>query len=217
MIDLRDGIYFYMKNFIKKLWRWVRWPFWITLGLGVVLFIVLIYMGRNKYLTDQAVAHIHAQRLTKEMVYAPLPDEPKPEENNATLAGIDANHNGIRDDVERAIYFAHQDSPRVVAAQYQYAMELQHELTIVFNSATWSAVSVDEDNGLSCIADVAFKAEGSTQDKISKSNAWIKEVESLVFNTDLRKKKKQQTKKYETVFVTTGHEGCDVDLLTFPD
>ncbi len=33
-----------------------------------------------------------------------LPPEPLPEENNATLVGIDSNDNGVRDDVERAIY-----------------------------------------------------------------------------------------------------------------
>ncbi len=33
-----------------------------------------------------------------------LPPEPTPEENNATLVGIDSNDNGVRDDVERAIF-----------------------------------------------------------------------------------------------------------------
>ena len=33
-----------------------------------------------------------------------LPPEPDPVVNNATLLGIDVNHNGVRDDVERWIY-----------------------------------------------------------------------------------------------------------------
>jgi uncharacterized protein YneR len=33
-----------------------------------------------------------------------LPPEPNEEENNATLVGVDSNDNGVRDDVERAIY-----------------------------------------------------------------------------------------------------------------
>ena len=33
-----------------------------------------------------------------------LPPEPDPKVNNATLLGIDSNHNGVRDDVERWIY-----------------------------------------------------------------------------------------------------------------
>jgi hypothetical protein len=33
-----------------------------------------------------------------------LPSEPDPTENDATLGGVDANSNGVRDDVERKIY-----------------------------------------------------------------------------------------------------------------
>ena len=38
-----------------------------------------------------------------------LPPEPLPEENNATLVGIDSNDNGVRDDVERWIYTTFED------------------------------------------------------------------------------------------------------------
>ena len=33
-----------------------------------------------------------------------LPPEPDPKVNDETLGGVDANHNGVRDDVERYIY-----------------------------------------------------------------------------------------------------------------
>ena len=36
-----------------------------------------------------------------------LPPEPDPKINNATLLGIDSNNNGVRDDVERAIYLTY--------------------------------------------------------------------------------------------------------------
>lgn len=36
-----------------------------------------------------------------------LPPEPNPTINNSTLLGIDSNHNGVRDDVERRIYFVY--------------------------------------------------------------------------------------------------------------
>ena len=38
-----------------------------------------------------------------------LPPEPDEKLNNSTLLGIDANENGVRDDVERWIYFKYQD------------------------------------------------------------------------------------------------------------
>ena len=36
-----------------------------------------------------------------------LPPEPNPAINNATLLGVDSNNNGVRDDVERKIYFTY--------------------------------------------------------------------------------------------------------------
>ncbi len=38
-----------------------------------------------------------------------LPPEPDPKINNATLLGVDVNHNGVRDDVERWIYEKYKD------------------------------------------------------------------------------------------------------------
>ena len=38
-----------------------------------------------------------------------LPPEPDPVVNNATLLGVDVNHNGVRDDVERWIYETYKD------------------------------------------------------------------------------------------------------------
>jgi len=38
-----------------------------------------------------------------------LPPEPDPQANNATLLGVDVNHNGAREDVERWIYNKYKD------------------------------------------------------------------------------------------------------------
>lgn len=40
-----------------------------------------------------------------------VPPEPAPAINNATLAGVDINNNGIRDDVERLVAKSFSDSP----------------------------------------------------------------------------------------------------------
>lgn len=44
----------------------------------------------------------------------PLPPEPDPKINNATLLGIDSNHNGVRDDVERWLIMKYKDSHKIV-------------------------------------------------------------------------------------------------------
>ncbi len=50
-----------------------------------------------------------------------LPPEPDPIINNSTLLGIDTNNNGVRDDVERKIYFEYK-RPIEQAYMMQYAV-----------------------------------------------------------------------------------------------
>jgi hypothetical protein len=58
-----------------------------------------------------------------------LPPEPDPKVNNSTLLGIDSNNNGVRDDVERYIYFRFRDfenaeTDRAIAMQYAQATQI---------------------------------------------------------------------------------------------
>ncbi len=58
-----------------------------------------------------------------------LPPEPDPVVNNSTLLGIDANGNGVRDDVERWIYnrfqsFENAGIDRAIAMQYAKATQI---------------------------------------------------------------------------------------------
>lgn len=43
-----------------------------------------------------------------------LPPEPDPQQNNATLLGIDSNNNGVRDDVERWTIMTYKDKHKIV-------------------------------------------------------------------------------------------------------
>ena len=55
-----------------------------------------------------------------------LPPEPDPKVNNATLLGIDSNHNGVRDDVERWIYDRYKNShPVMIPLRMQAARAYQ--------------------------------------------------------------------------------------------
>lgn len=160
-----------MNLWVKTLWCWIRWPLAVALVLFIGLSIYFIYSGRDKVLTDEAVARIHASHLTRQDVFGPLPPAPDPKLNDETLAGIDTNNNGIRDDVEIAIYNAHKDSATTTAAMLQYAKELQMEFTQVFNSATLVAVMQEEGRGFLCIGDSRRRTD----------------VKNLVFNTQQRK------------------------------
>ncbi|MDB5225329.1 MAG: hypothetical protein JWL87_281 [Candidatus Adlerbacteria bacterium] len=184
-----------MNDSLRRLWRWVRWPLTL-LALG---FIVLV-AWRLKLLYEQddtnaAVAAIHANRLTQEDVFGDLPPEPNEAENNATLAGIDSNNNGIRDDVERAIYFKYQESAKAAAPAFQYAKALQMEFTRVYNSETLVAVIQEEGRGYSCV----YGRE--------------EEVENLVFNTEMRKKFREDIReKFMTSYKSLNEEDCDIIL-----
>ena len=83
--------------FLRRLWRVVR----ILLAVFVLLvlgFLVFRYFELERIKENDAKAvWILAQRITlADVMGENLPPEPNPEENNRTLAGIDANRNGIR-------------------------------------------------------------------------------------------------------------------------
>lgn len=182
-------------SLLSRIWKWARWP------LVVVILAYAILVGfRTKYLFDQdataeAVAKIHNTRLTKEELFGYMPPAPDPAANNKTLAGIDSNQNGIRDDVEIALYNAHKDSAKETAAAFQYAKALQMEFTQVNNSETLIAVIQEEARGYAC-------AYGYTD-----------EVESLVFNTDSRRNFRESIlQKYMTSYALPNTEDCDIAL-----
>ncbi len=76
-----------------------------------------------------------------------LPPEPDPAVNNATLLGVDVNHNDVRDDVERWIYKTYKDKHPIhidiaMQAARGYKLVLEHperakEIYPVLDAATW--------------------------------------------------------------------------------
>jgi len=66
----------------------------------ILLTIVALSLSANSDKTKS-----NSQKIKKEVIDGyTLPPEPDPKINNATLLGVDVNHNGVRDDVERWIY-----------------------------------------------------------------------------------------------------------------
>lgn len=56
-----------------------------------------------------------------------VPPEPDATLNNATVAGVDSNNNGVRDDVERKIATSSQDQ-QIIAAKLLLAKAIQNDL-----------------------------------------------------------------------------------------
>lgn len=206
-----------VKSFSYRAWRTVRWPLGILVLAYIGLVIYRIPAVREQDASKAAVAEIQAQKLTMADVDGKhLPPPPDPAQVNATVAGIDANSNGIRDDVELAIFakYPGKANEKLRAAELQYAMELQTELSgEIFDNQTWTAVAKKENNGISCLVSLAFNENSDVSTGISKSDKWQREVRGVVFNTPSRRDSEAKVSSYQTSFAT-GIGSCDLPIET---
>lgn len=195
----------------KPIYR--RWWFWVIavpFFLFIALLIYRVPFVLEKGRTEKAVAQIHAQKLTLADANGEnLPPPPDPAKVDATIEGVDANGNGIRDDVELAIFKKYPNSARIRAAELQYAKALQMELTQVFNSETFVATAQETGRAAGCIADLTSRDNLKVYLKNLKS--YEKEVESLQFNTTPRISKRDANSEFLTSFGGLEGNRCDVD------
>ncbi|MCK9578799.1 hypothetical protein M0R01_04950, partial [bacterium] len=122
----------------------------LILYIGVVIYRIPAAIERQR--AEKIVPQIHNQKLTMDDVMGThLPPEPDLKLNNSTLEGIDANHNGIRDDVELAIFKLYPDSAIMRSASLQYAKALQlHLKNNITNSEIFVAVIQEDGRGYFC-------------------------------------------------------------------
>ena len=112
-----------------KIWRFVRIPLAVVVVLLVGLTIYRFPYALEQRRAEEVVEFIRAQKITLNDVNGVnLPLAPDPAEVDATVEGVDANKNWIRDDVELAIFERYPNDARIRAAMLQYAMGLQLEL-----------------------------------------------------------------------------------------
>lgn len=194
-----------MKIFLKKLWRWVRWPLLVLAVAYVALVIYRIPWAFEQDKTAQATAFIQAQHITMaDVMGTNLPPVPYEPENDATVAGVDKNNNGIRDDVELAIFKKYPNSAKIRAAELQYALTEQMFLTQVFNTETWKAVAEEDSRAFECATEIL-------------SNAQIKEVENWVYDTTERTNAQAAAYEFTTSNGTSPGIYCDIDLNSLPN
>lgn len=190
----------------------------ITLGaLLVIAVVVRIPHVLEVQKTKLQVAKIHATKLTIDDVMGKnLPPEPGTEADK-TIVGIDANKNGIRDDVELAIFKEYPDSAKTRAALLQYALALQlGALQPILNKDVVTAVVEIESKGDGCLADglVPRKTPESSRSSLemSKINSYTNFVKERQLNTE-------QRKKYRSTFYdhlgsySLDDSSCDVSLI----
>lgn len=196
--------------------------------LAIVLYTVSLSLGlmitNDKRKTQKTIDFITSQKITLDDVMGKnLPPKPDQTLNDSTIAGIDANENYIRDDVELAIFEKYPDSAKIRAAELQYAQALQLELTQVFNSKTLVPVMQKGGRGINCIGQVGpdVSLKDSREEIIAAlavTDDMQEEVKNSVLNTDLREKKYSDIyEKYMTGYASSQGEECDIEPSSLPN
>lgn len=212
-----------MKAVFFNMWKIGRWVLLTFLVLFIGLVIYRIPFVAEKERSDEVVVFINTQAITmKDVTGERLPPTPDLVINDSTIEGIDVNKNGIRDDVELAIFERYPDNIKVRAALLQYAMAIQMYLTEVFNSETWKVVELQQSRGYFCISDSLpqldkEKATNSDwNDFFEKQDFFVDEVESLILDTNIRKEKyKEVFSKFTTSTGGSRGNNCDIDSGVF--
>jgi len=182
---------------LTRIWRYGRWA---LLAL-VLAYVALVIYRMPSYYSEQetadAVAAIHAQRLTmRDVDGSNLPPAPDPQLADATVEGVDANENGIRDDVELEIFKRFKDL-KLRAAALQYARAVQLEYTFVFNADTLKAAINEQGRGYLCLNNEkqATAVEGLIQNSTDR----------IAYREELRS-------KYMSSFSLDSTEECDLTI-----
>ena len=193
----------------------------VMVGVGLlVLAYMAVVIGRVIHFeaedrTQAQVAKIHATKLTLDDVTGKnLPLDPGTAADG-TVAGIDANKNGIRDDVELAIFKAYPTSAKTRAVLLQYALVLQMEMTQpIVNTETVNAVLAEDSRSGDCIADVLVPRKNPESSRssgdIEKIDFYLGFVATRQFNTDKRKQARKVFYQKMGSYKNSGNNRCDI-------
>ena len=203
---------------LKKILKWVV----IVLVLGYVLLVIgRVFVLNNADKTAAAVARIHATKLTlddvmgKSLPAAFAPASASQAYYDATVAGVDANKNGIRDDVELAIFKEYPVSAKTRAVLLQYALALQMEMTqSLVNAETVTAVAEEKSRASMCIGDII------TRDDLKKFITVTNGLVDFATKTQINNKTRDEVEKtfYKSLGSYSSLEGtCDIELASLPN
>jgi len=140
-----------------------------------------------------------------------VPPAPDPAVNNATVAGVDSNSNGIRDDVERWIAQTYPTSAKMRAAMAQMALNSQKEITAP-NLSRESAYKI----GLESMDAVRCSRASSSA---SGANWNIKDYMATVYNTRARFSALMefQNTMGSRVFKVPQEDACTISATQLPN
>ena len=194
-----------------KILKILKWAFLIVIGLFIVLVIDRFFYRINQDKTNAQVVKIHNTKLVMDDVLGTnLPPDPGAMADQ-TVEGIDANKNGIRDDVERAIFKEYPNSAKTRAVLLQYALALQMEtIQPMVNAGTVGEIANKQDRATFCIADMISKdGEDRVIIAIEKYGKFVFDKQ---FNTEQRKQKHKDFYSHLESGRIDDSISCDIDI-----
>ncbi|MCX6751305.1 MAG: hypothetical protein NT161_00855 [Candidatus Nomurabacteria bacterium] len=205
---------FFRIPWVHTIFKILKWAFLVLIGLFIILVIGRWIYLDNQAKTDDQVRKIHNTKLTLDDVMGKnLPSDPGALAD-ATVQGIDANQNGIRDDVELAVFKEYPNSAKTRAVLLQYALALQMEVVQpMVNKGTVGEIANKQDRSIFCIAEiVSFKGEDGVITAIEK---YGKFVFGKQFNTEIRKSTHKEFYSYLKSGRIDDSVSCDIELSSF--
>ncbi len=199
------------KSLARKISKIIMWAFLVLVILFIILVIVRVFHFVSLDKTNAEVAKIKNTKLTIDDVLGKnLPADPGALADQ-TIAGIDANKNGIRDDVEIAIFQTYPNSAKTRAVLLQYALALQTQMTLpVLNTTTLTTTVQDNlSRAEMCLWNLSSRSDMNKF--ITDVDKYQTYVENLQINTPKRKKYMDDLYKYLRSY-SASNEGCDLDL-----
>jgi hypothetical protein len=185
-------------------------------GLYILLVLIRIPYVYKEGKTAEQVTKIHADKLDPiDVMGENLPPDPG-EKADLTVQGIDANNNGIRDDVELAIFKKYPYSAKARAAMLQYAHALQMETTeTMVNEGTAIAVAQERSRASGCIGKTVSRDDLAKF--IEKTQEYRSFVKSQQINTTEREKDEETFLSHLRSYSDITGENCDIKLNELPN
>lgn len=209
------------KDIFKSLRPVFKWVFISLSIIIIILFITFIFIRffhfKNLEKNQKQIENIHSSKIElKDVTGENIP--PVPEDPDGTIEGVDVNKNGIRDDVELAIFEKYKDSIKTRAVLLQYAQVEQMILSLDFSREEIATEIAREDSRAdSCLADVIAPRQSPesfrSYDDLLKIEEYVFFLEGLQFNTEERIKVKEDFyKKVRSFSDIEEKERCDIDF-----
>ncbi|MFA6393157.1 MAG: hypothetical protein WCW54_03675 [Candidatus Paceibacterota bacterium] len=211
-----------LKNITHKIFVILKWVFFVLAGAFIILVIARVPHAFQVDKTNNQVAVIHATKLqVNDVMGKNLPPDPGAEADK-TVQGIDANRNGIRDDVELAIYKEYPKSAKTRAVLLQYALALQMIFIQPFvNEEVATETITEQGRADTCLSDTLVPRKSPDSDR---SDADMKKIDQFInfiiekqINTNARKEAQKNFYKYLRSYGESTNLTCDIDLTKLPN